>query len=65
MYLGFIKRSCQYSDLATGWTTKFRFPAEAGNFFLFGTASTQAVGPTQLPIQCTVGSYAGGKAAGA
>jgi len=45
---------------ATGWTTGVRLSAEAGIiyyllFFLFATASSPALGPTQPPIQLAPG----------
>jgi len=39
---------------ATGWTiggSRVRFPVGTGDFFLYITASTTALGPTQPPIQ--------------
>jgi len=40
-----------HSDSATGWMTGVRFPAGAGIFFFFATASRPAVGLTQLSTQ--------------
>jgi hypothetical protein len=41
--------------MPTGWTTKVRFPAGAGIFFLFATASRTALGAVHPPVQWVPG----------
>jgi len=46
------KQLSEYSDQATGWTTGVRFPTRTTKgTFLFATASSPDLRPSQPPIQ--------------